>query len=523
MGVRDGGDFEARTGAGKKLASGCEWTLHQYNTRIRRGTWAQRVQSFDEAAPFVSISRALSTTPPKPTGRVRFRDLGFQVGRFPTGRLNAITDVRGVAVGHSTIVRGSGRLVPGKGPVRTGVTAVLPSSANIFDERVIAGAFVLNGAGEVAGLTQAVEWGLIETPILLTNTMSVGQVSDAAVKYMINKYPGIGEFYDVIIPVVGECDDSYLNDAKGRHVTDTHVFEAINTATVGGVAEGAVGAGTGMNAYDFKSGIGTSSRVLPGNLGGFTVGVLVLSNLGVRRNLTVIGVPVGEELIEYHLPKRHVEGSIIVVVATNAPLLSNQLTRLAKRAALGIGRTGSFASHTSGEIIVAFSTANKVPRGSRKLTTTVDVLLDHRMDPIYEAVIEATEEAILNSLCMAQTMDGINGVRSHALPLDRVVDILRRYNRPTRAGAVAPPPTPPEEVATAKKRPDVLPGTLPHPRGTPITKEGVLKPEPVVKQPVTEKFSKAEIEAKLKEHERAKEKEKEKEKDKDKPKEPGKP
>lgn len=436
--------------------------------------------------------------------RVRFRDLGFSVGRFPTGRLNAITDVRGVQVGHSTIIRGEGRLVPGKGPVRTGVTAVLPSPVNIFDERVLAGSFVLNGAGEVAGLTQASEWGLIETPILLTNTMSVGQVSDAVVKYMINKYPGIGEFYDVIIPVVGECDDSYLNDAKGRHVTDTHVFEAINTAAGGPVAEGVVGAGVGMNAYDFKSGIGTSSRMLPASLGGFTVGVLVLANLGVRRNLLVTGVPVGEELIEFHLPRRHVEGSIIVVVATNAPLFPGQLNRIAKRAALGIGRTGSFASHTSGEIVIAFSTANRVPRGSRKMTTRIEVLLDNRMDPLYEAVIEATEEAILNSLCMATTLDGINGVRSYALPLDRLVELMKKYGRNPRPGAVAPPPTPAEELATAKKRPDVLPGTLPHPRGTPITKEGTLKPEPIPRGAVTEKLPKAEILEELKKSEKEK-------------------
>lgn len=416
-----------------------------------------------------------------PTPRARFRELGFGVGRFPTGKWNAITDVRGVAVGHSTIIRGEGRLVPGRGPVRTGVTAILPSPTNIFEERVMAGAFVLNGAGELAGLTQAVEWGLIETPILLTNTMSVGQVGDGVVKYMINKYPGIGEFYDVIIPVVGECDDSYLNDAKGRHVTDTHVFEAINSAASGVVAEGVVGAGTGMNAFDFKAGIGTSSRVLPASQGGWTVGVLVLANLGVRRNLLVNGVPMGEELIDFHLPKRHVEGSIITVVATNAPLLPNQLSRLAKRAALGIGRTGSFASHTSGEIVIAFSTANKVPRASKNMTARLEVLLDNRMDPLYEAVIEATEESILNSLCMATTTDGINGVVSYALPLDRMVETMKKYNRPPRPGALPPPPTPPEEVATAKKRPDVLPGTLPHPRGTPITKEGTLKPEPIAR------------------------------------------
>ena len=460
-----------------------------------------------------------ATPPPASAGRVRFRDLGFQVGRFPTGKLNAITDVRGVAVGHSTIVRGQGRLSPGKGPVRTGVTAILPNSGNVFDERSICGAYVLNGAGEVAGLTQAVEWGLIETPILLTNTMSVGVVSDAVVKYMIKKYPGIGEFYDVVIPVVGECDDSYLNDAKGRHVTDAHVFEAIRSASQGVVAEGVVGAGTGMNAYDFKAGIGTSSRVLPAREGGYTVGVLVLANLGVRRNLSVIGVPVGEELAEYHLPKRHVEGSIITVVATDAPLLSNQLTRLAKRAALGIGRTGSHAGHTSGEIVISFSTANKVPRSSRKLTTRIEALFDHRMDPLYEAVIEATEESIYNSMCMAGTTDGINGVVSYGLPLDKLVDLLKAYNRQPRPGSAPPPPTRPEELATAKERPDVLPGTQPHPRGAPLTREGTLRepprpgPAPSPKADVLERLGRSEAAAKA---EPKTEKDREKDKDKEK-------
>ena len=300
--------------------------------------------------------------------RRRLRDLGFRIGHVPTGPHNAITDVPGVRVGHTTLIEGDGPLVVGEGPVRTGVTAVLPHD-DIFYNRVIAGSFVLNGAGEVSGLTQVAEWGLLETPILLTNTLAVGKVSDAAVKWMTRRFPGIGTDYDVIIPLVGECDDSWLNDTVGRHVRSEHVYRAIEQAAGGPVAEGAVGAGTGMITCDFKSGIGTSSRRVAvgpdGVAGTYTLGVLVVSNFGVMRSLRVDGVPVGE-ILEPDLAGRDRRlrnaGSIIVVVATDAPLLSSQLVRLCKRAALGIGRVGSFAAHGSGEIVVGFSTANKVPR-----------------------------------------------------------------------------------------------------------------------------------------------------------------
>jgi len=370
--------------------------------------------------------------------RQRLRELGFSIGHIPTGPLNAITDVPGVRVGHSTLIEGDGPLVVGEGPVRTGVTAVLPHD-DIFYNRVIAGSFVLNGAGEVSGLTQVAEWGLLETPILLTNTLAVGKVSDAAVKWMTRRFPGIGTDYDVIIPLVGECDDSWLNDTVGRHVRSEHVYRAIEQATGGPVLEGSVGAGTGLITCDFKAGIGTSSRrvVLPGT-GDYTLGVLVQSNFGVMRSLRVDGVPVGELLEPSMTPAdRRIKnaGSIIVVVATDAPLLSSQLVRLCKRAALGIGRVGSFAAHGSGEIIVGFSTANKVPRVSSRMTATLDVLLDEACDGLYEAIVECTEEAIINSLCMAEDMTGPTGHTAPALPLDRLAPILRRARAATDAGA----------------------------------------------------------------------------------------
>lgn len=392
--------------------------------------------------------------------RVRARELGLPLGRFRPGKFNAITDVEGVLVGHSTIIRGAGPLKVGTGPVRTGVTAILPNRGNIFMERMAGGGFVLNGAGEVAGLTQVMEWGLIETPILLTNTMSVGAASDALVRYMVDRYPGIGDEHDVIIPVVGECDDSWLNDAAGGHVEDTHVLEAIRTATDGPVAEGSVGGGTGMITCDFKSGIGTASRRLPEVFGGYTLGVLVMSNFGRMHNLRVGGLPVGEVLAAKfkNLPRRTASyGSIIAIVATNAPLMSHQLGRLCKRVALGIGRVGSYAAHGSGEIVVGFSTANVVPRRTQKMIYRAKILLDQRMDPLYEAVMEATEEAILNSMCMARPMEGVNSNYCPALPIEEV----RRFVDACRPifAQVKKKPQDPAEPAAREKRPADPAGT----------------------------------------------------------------
>ncbi len=361
--------------------------------------------------------------------RKRLRELGFSIGRFPTGPENAITDVSGVRVGHTTLISGDGPLVVGKGPVRTGVTAVLPPDP-VFSERVVAGAFVLNGAGEVSGSTQVVEWGLLETPILLTSTMSVGKVSDATVKWMTRRNPGIGTYDDVIIPLVAECDDSWLNDSVGRHVRSEHVYRAIEQAVGGKVAEGSVGAGTGLVTCDFKAGIGTSSRRVSVGPASYTLGVLAQANFGVMRALRVGSAPVGEILepdFAAAQKRVHSAGSVIGVLATDAPLLSSQLTRLCKRAALGIGRVGSFAAHGSGEIILGFSTANKVPRVASGMTHRLEVLLDAACDGLYEAVVECTEEAIVNSLCMAEEMRGQSGHHAPGLPLDRLSDILRRH------------------------------------------------------------------------------------------------
>src|SRR5512138_2833592 len=385
----------------------------------------------------------MSESPPQ-RPRCRARELGIRLGRYKPGRWNAITDVGGVKVGHSTIIRGGGELKVGKGPVRTGVTAILPNPANVFEERVVGGGFILNGAGEVSGMTQLLEWGLIETPIFLTNTLSVGAVSDAAVKWMVERFPGIGGEHDVIIPLVGECDDSWLNDIAGRHVRDEHVYEALRTASDGPVPEGNVGGGTGMITCDFKARIGTSSRKLTESLGGYTVGVLVMSNFGVMRQLRVGGLPVGEVLEARYraLPRRQRSyGSIIAVIATDAPLATHQLDRLAKRAALGIGRVGSTAMHGSGEIILAFSTANQVPRETRKMVYRMKILLDQRLDPLYEATIEATEEAILNALCMARDMDGANGNVSSALPLEDVRELVTHWQEESARQAAQPAPS----------------------------------------------------------------------------------
>ena len=371
-------------------------------------------------------------------GRARARDLGLFFGTATPGPLNAITDVAGVRVGHCTIVHGSGALVVGKGPARTGITAILPVTTlhpedSVFLKRVPAAGFVLNGAGELSGLTQVQEWGLLETPIVLTNTLSVGTAYQAVVEHMSNEVPGIGQAHDTVIPVVGECDDSWLNDIAGGHVKALHVHEALQRAAAregcGPVDEGAVGSGSGMTTFDFAGGIGTSSRVLKVDEGGFTVGVLVQTNFGRLADLRLGGVPLGLVLAE-HYKKVHKRGgdagSIIVIVATDAPLLPHQLTRVAKRAALGIGRTGSGAAHGSGEIILAFSTANRLPRTSARRVQRMDVLSDEHIDPIFRATIDSVEEAIANSICMAGDVVGVSGHMAPGLPLDLVRDIVER-------------------------------------------------------------------------------------------------
>jgi D-aminopeptidase len=361
--------------------------------------------------------------------RARARELGVAIGALPAGPLNAITDVPGVRVGHCTVSWGGPDLPSGSGPARTGVTAVLPHGEGLWRRRVIAGAHVANGAGALVGLSAVREWGLLETPILLTNSQSVGAAYDAAVRWMMEREPGAG-IEDAVVPMVGECDDSLLNDMRGMHVKEEHVRAALDTAEAGPVTEGCVGAGTGMVCYEFKGGIGTSSRVVEACGRPFTVGVLTLTNFGLRRRLTVDGVPVGREIGDL-LPLEHREGSCIVVLATDAPLTARQCARLAQRTSLGLAVTGSYASDGSGEIMLAFSTAQHLPRTSASLLTLESVAND-QIGGLFEAAVDATAEAVVDSLCTAETAVGRDGQTAHALPLDRLVEVMRAHGRPAR-------------------------------------------------------------------------------------------
>lgn len=363
---------------------------------------------------------ATSTAQPG-SPRPRARDLGIVVGVLPPGALNAITDVAGVLVGQTTVVRGDS--------VRTGVTAVLPHDGNLFQEKVPAAIVVGNGFGKLMGSTQVRELGEIETPILLTGTLNVPRVADALLDWMLAR-PG-NERVRSINPVVAETNDGYLNDIRGRHVGRDEVFAALDSAKRGPVEEGAVGAGTGTVAFGFKGGIGTSSRVVPASLGGYTVGVLVQSNFGGV--LTIDGAPVGEALGQYYLKEQTAprvvdrpDGSIIIVVATDAPLEARNLERLGARALAGLARTGSSGSNGSGDYVIAFSTAaaNRIRPGDAPQTRTV--LPNDAVSPLFEAAIEATEEAIYNSLFRATTTVGRDGNRIDALPLDRTLEILKR-------------------------------------------------------------------------------------------------
>lgn len=359
--------------------------------------------------------------------RPRARDLGIALGDMPVGPLNAITDVPGVRVGHATVRRGSGALVRGVGPVRTGVTAILPHGDNLFLEKVPAAAEVFNGFGKTTGLVQVAELGEIETPILLTNTHSVGAAADALVGYMVEQHPAIGVTTSSVNPVVAECNDAFLNDLGGRHVGEAEVRAAIADARGGAVAEGNLGAGTGMSAYGFAGGIGTASRRLAATAGGWTVGALVLANFGRQRDLLIAGVPVGRELAAARAEREH--GSIVVVLATDAPLDARQLGRVARRAPLGLARTGSHGGHGSGDVVIAFSVADRVAHYATALVRRVAILDEHGpvIDDLFAATVEATEEAVINALCAAQPTDGRDGHRREALPTDAALAILRRH------------------------------------------------------------------------------------------------
>ena len=370
--------------------------------------------------------------------RLRARALGIVVGSYTTGPLNAITDVAGVTVGQTTLISGDGQLKPGLGPVRTGVTVVIPRD-DVWHKKVPAGSFVLNGTGEMTGLAWIGESGFLEYPIALTNTLNVPRVANGVMDWMIARYPEIGITDDTLTPVVAECDDGRLNDIQGRHVSEADVVKALNSASSGIVQEGTVGAGTGMVSYGFKGGIGTSSRRLPEAEGSYTVGVLINANHGRRPELLVGGVPIGrlyESRADAQAQIGHApngltpgasEGSIIVIIATDAPLDSRQLTRLAKRAALGLARTGSTARHGSGDFMLAFSTANVIPHYPKDRTYPLTQLADTHINPLITATVEATEEAILNALMMATTVVGRDGRRVEAISLTRLRAILDHH------------------------------------------------------------------------------------------------
>ncbi len=357
----------------------------------------------------------------------RARDLGIPF-EGTTGRFNAITDVVGVEVGLVTLISGDGKLIVSKGPVRTGVSAILPRGKS-SSEQVFGAWFTLNGNGEMTGTTWIEESGFLEGPVMITNTHSVGTVRDAVIAWQMKKQGKT--FQPWSLPVVAETWDGFLNDINGFHVKPEHVFQALDGAKSGTVAEGNTGGGTGMVAHQFKGGTGTASRVLDASAGGYTVGVLVQANYGGRSGLTIAGVPVRREITDL-MPKEVPAdtGSIIVVIGTDAPLLPHQLKRVVKRAALGIAKNGGIGGNSSGDIFIAFSTAN---RGAAKNAgaVTLQMLSNDRINPVFAATVQATEEAIINAMIAAETMTGINGNTVYAIPHERLKQVMRKYNRTT--------------------------------------------------------------------------------------------
>jgi L-aminopeptidase/D-esterase-like protein len=370
-----------------------------------------------------SLSVALAVGQNKP----RARDLGVPFDGTP-GSLNAITDVRGVEVGHTTLISGNGPLKVGSGPVRTGVTAVLPRGKESKDS-VFGAWFTLNGNGEMTGTTWLEDSGFLDGPVMITNTHSVGVVRDAVIAWKVKHGQPDIEGYWWSLPVVAETWDGDLNDINGFHVKPEHAFHALDTARGGSVQEGSVGGATGMICYEFKGGIGTSSRVVDAKYGKYTVGVLVQCNYGSRTQLRIAGVPVGTE-IPGHVHDDDV-GSIIVIVATDAPLLPTQLKRVARRVALGLGRDGSYSGDGSGDIFIAFSTANPGADASSGLQQ-ITMLPNEQLDPLFLATVQATEEAVINAMVAAETMTGIDNRTVPALPHDRLREVLKKYNRLTQ-------------------------------------------------------------------------------------------
>ena len=352
--------------------------------------------------------------------RRRVRDLGIKIGTLETGPNNALTDVQGVRVGQTTIIKGKG-----KGAVRTGVTVILPHEGNIYEENLFASYFNLNGWGEMTGIAAVENSGKLKTPIFLTGTYNVGIVYDAAVKYLMKKYPGMGSVDDMVNPVVAECFDDFLSDTRIRMISEKDVFQAIEKATNGPVEEGVVGGGTGMTSFGFKGGIGTSSRKISDK---YTVGVLVMANTASRSELHIDGVPVGKEIKGFY-EKSGKTKSIILVAATDAPLLPFQLRKISKRVALGLAQTGAISHSGSGDIIIAFSTANKIPRNKSSSFQNIKSINDFWITPLYQATVEATQEAIINALTSAKTIVGRDNNTAYGIPLDQVKHIMRKHLR----------------------------------------------------------------------------------------------
>jgi D-aminopeptidase len=366
------------------------------------------------------------------TKKERARDLGVPFDGTP-GKFNAITDVPGVLVGHTTLISGEGKLQVGKGPVRTGVTAVLPRGKDSMNNAVFAGWFSQNGNGEMTGTTWVEESGFLEGPVMITNTHSVGVVRDALIQWRVAHGKPDPTGYWWSLPVVAETWDGWLNDINGFHVKPEHAFHAIDSAQGGPVEEGSVGGGTGMVCNGFKGGIGTASRKLEAKDGGYMVGVLVQCNYGSRQNLRVAGIPVGREISSedpyaYQPSEISERGSIIVVVATDAPVLSQQLKRLARRVSLGLGRNGSISGDGSGDIFIAFSTANPHADGGKSVVD-LKFLPNDALDPIFAATVQAVEESIINAMIAAPTMTGIENHKVTGLPHDKLRDVLKKYNR----------------------------------------------------------------------------------------------
>jgi len=379
----------------------------------------------------IPLAAAQATPPAKP----RARDLGVPFDGSP-GPFNAITDVFGVTVGHTTLISGAGKLQVGKGPIRTGVTAVLPRGKDSMNDPVFAGWWSLNGNGEMTGTTWVEESGFLEGPVMITNTHSVGVVRDAVIQWRVAHGQPDPTGYWWSLPVVAETWDGWLNDINGFHVKPEHAFHAIDSAHGGAVEEGAVGGGTGMVCNEFKGGIGTSSRKIESKIGAYTVGVLVQCNYGSRKNLRIAGAPVGREIPEdpaYASTSFNEldRGSIIVVVATDAPLVAHQLKRLARRVSLGLGRNGSISGNGSGDIFIAFSTANP-GAGAADHLVDLKMLPNDQIEPVFTATVQATEEAIINAMVAAETMTGIENHKIIRLPHDRLREVLKKYNRLTQ-------------------------------------------------------------------------------------------